>query len=71
MFSHVLSALSEGRREALLDEARRERLVRAGHSIHRRKHRLARAALKLGYALVAFGERLHGEEEAGVPLQSS
>ena len=58
MFSHVLSALSEGRREALLDEARRERLARAGHPIHKRKRRLAGAALKLGHALVAFGERL-------------
>lgn len=32
MFSHVLFALGEGRREALLDEARRERLARAGRS---------------------------------------
>ncbi|GEM_PF-4643852 len=72
MFSHVLSALSEGRREALLDEARRERLARAASVPSRkRKRRLARAALKLGYALVAFGVRLQGDEEAGVPLQSS
>lgn len=70
MFSHVLSALSEGRREALLDEARRERLARAG-SIRKRKRRLGRAALRLGRALVALGERLHGDDEAGVPLQSS
>ncbi|MGH7662541.1 MAG: hypothetical protein ACRENA_16685 [Vulcanimicrobiaceae bacterium] len=72
MFSHVLFALGEGRREALLDEARRERLARANRVITRnRKRRLARAALWLGHSLVALGERLHGDDEAGVPLQSS
>ena len=60
MFSSVLSALSEGRREALLDEARRERLAREG-----RKHsrsRLSEAALSLGFALIALGMRLREDD---------
>jgi len=59
MFSHVLFALGEGRREALLDEARRERLIRSGHKPPRkRRRRLARVALFFGRALIALSARL-------------
>jgi len=59
MFSYVLSVLGEGRREALLDEARRERLARDGQLKSRKRPRpLARAALYFGRALIALSARL-------------
>ena len=67
MFSHSLSALGEERREALLDEARRARLARAGNSSARKgRRRLANAVLALGRAIVAIGARLEAEEEIAV-----
>ena len=57
MLSHCLFALGEERREALLDEARRARLVP-------KKRRLANAALWIGHALIALGARMQAESEA-------
>ncbi|MBV8424289.1 MAG: hypothetical protein JO349_03795 [Candidatus Eremiobacteraeota bacterium] len=51
MFSHVLSALGEERREALLEEARLARLVP-------KSRRLARVAFAIGHALIELAARM-------------
>lgn len=51
MFPHVLFALGEERREALLDEARRARLVP-------KKRRLAGVVLVIAHALIALADRM-------------
>jgi hypothetical protein len=67
MFPHSLSALCEERREALLDEARRARLVRAvNSSARKRRLRLAGVAFAVGRAIIAIGARLAAEDEIAV-----
>jgi hypothetical protein len=62
MFPHVLSALAQEHREALLEEARRARLARCGVRSRRASRLLARMALFLGHALLALGARLQKAE---------
>jgi hypothetical protein len=56
MFPHVLFALGEERREALLDEARRARLVP-------KKRPLAWLMLRLAHALMAYAARMQPAED--------
>lgn len=69
MILHTLTALGEQRREAILDEARHARLIRAIHKERPRrragaaKRGFAWASLTLGYALIHLGARLDPPQE--------
>ena len=68
MILHTLTALGEQRREAMLDEARHARLIRAIHAQRPKrpgaaKRGFAWASLTLGYALIHLGARLDPPQE--------